>query len=109
MLKDEFNKEFSQMFEMDIYFMQAKVMISEMEQIEISKARYDAGFSTMDYELSQLYPQLTKEQRAELAEEIEEEKTKTSQSLVDAVDGTEIDTMDEGANGVESDVQTEPA
>jgi hypothetical protein len=115
LLKDELNKEFSSSFEMDIFFMSPKVMVSEMEQIELSKARYDAGFSTMDYELSQIYPQLTAEQRVELAESIEEEKQGKQKQVVDMVDGadqedevpedafTEADGVDNGASS-ESEV-----
>jgi hypothetical protein len=109
MLKDELNKEFSKAFEMDIFFMEPKVMISEMEQIELSKARYDAGFSTMDYELSQIYPQLTAEQREELAAAIELEKQGKQQRMVEDIDGIaeeEEDEEDEDTDGTgsESDV-----
>ncbi len=86
LLRDDLNSEFSPAFEMDIFFMQPKVMITEMEQIEISKARMDAGFSTLDYELSQIYPQLTKEQREELAEEIQEEKQNNMNKVMGEID-----------------------
>ena len=111
MLKDELNKEFSSNFEMDIFFMNPKVMISEMEQIEISKARLDAGFSTLDYELSQIYPQLTAEQRQELAMNIEEEKNGKQQRVIEMIDGPEgqaeddFTQSDEANDGVESEVQ----
>lgn len=99
MLTAELDREFSKTFEMDIFFMQPKVMISEMEQIEISKARYDAGFSTMDYELSQIYPQLTKQQRAILAKEIKMEQGQKMSSVVDDVDGTEEDDVEDSNEG----------
>lgn len=96
LIKPELDREFSDAFEMDIFFMQPKVMISELEQVEISKARMDAGFSTLDYELSQIYPQLTAEQRAELAASIEAEKKASQQKFIEDIDGVQ---------DVESDVQ----
>lgn len=97
LLRDDLNSEFSPAFEMDIFFMQPKIMISEMEQIEISKARLDAGFSTLDYELSQIYPQLTAEQREELAENIREEKQGNAERAVSKIDELE-DEVEEGSD-----------
>jgi hypothetical protein len=109
MLKDELNKEFSPSFAMDIFFMYPKVMISEMEQVEISKARLDAGFSTMDYELSQIYPQLTTDQRKELAAAIDAEKQASQQKFIREIDGPESEDFtqadEEEDDGMESDIQ----
>ncbi len=91
LLKPEINKEFSAKFEVDVFFQEPKVLITEQEQIDISKARLDAGFSTLKMELEALYPQLNDEQIEELIIEIEAEKTKSQQQTIEEIDGEELE------------------
>lgn len=90
-LKPELNKEFSSQFKVDVYFVEPKVMITEMEQIEISKARLDAGFATLKMELENLYPQLNDEQVKELVLEIEADKQSKQQQTIGEIDGEEVE------------------
>lgn len=87
LLKPELNKEFSAQFEVDVYFVEPKVLITEQEQIDISKARLDAGFSTLKMELENLYPQLNEEQIEELIIDIEEENKKKQEKTIEEIDG----------------------
>jgi len=86
-LKPELNKEFSGQFEVSIYFQDPKVMISEQEQIDISKARLDAGFSTLNMELQEIYPQMKQEQIEDLIEEIETNKAAKQDAVAEQIDG----------------------
>ena len=83
----ELNKEFSPNFEIDVFFMEPKVMITEKEQIEISKARLDAGFSTLEMELQNIYPQMSREQIEELKMAIEEDKAASQAQVAEQIDG----------------------
>jgi hypothetical protein len=98
-LSPEFNKEFSSKFEVDVFFTEPKVMISEQEQIDISKSRLDAGFSTLKMELEAVWPQLNEEQIAELELEIQAEKSNKMAQVVGEIDGGEL----------EPDVQDQPS
>lgn len=100
-LDDELNKDFSEAFEMDIYFKEPKVMLSDKEQVEISKMRLDAGFSTMEMELSVLYPQLTKQQVHELSLELKMEKEESIQSQARMADSELEDEVEDDANEAE--------
>jgi hypothetical protein len=104
MLKPDLNSEFSPTFEVSVFFREPKVMMSEMEQIEISKARLDNGFSTLQRELEILYPQMTKEETIQLRLEIETGKALKQQEFIDDIDQTE-DSVEEN-DGLESDLQS---
>lgn len=90
-LAPDLNRMFSDAFDMDVYFKEPKVMISEMDQIEISRARLDAGFSTLSMELKNIYPQLDEAQIEELAIEIDQEKATKQQSMANQIDGIATD------------------
>jgi hypothetical protein len=104
MIKPELNKEFSPTFEVSVFFREPKVMLSEMEQIEISKARLDNGFSTLQRELEILYPQMTREEVVKLRLEIEASKAIKEQEMIEEIDQTE-DVIEE-EDGLEPDVQS---
>jgi hypothetical protein len=104
MIKPELNKEFSPTFEVSVFFREPKVMMSEMEQIEISKARLDNGFSTLQRELEILYPQMTREEVVKLRLEIEAGKSIREQQQIDEIDQT--DDVIETDNGLESNLQS---
>jgi hypothetical protein len=95
LLQPDFNKEFSRVFEIDIYFTEPKVMFTEQEQIETSKLRLESGFSTLRMELAAIYPQLSADQVEELEMEIEEDKKKKSEDQIEEIDGLEMQTGDE--------------
>lgn len=82
----EFDREFSKNFVVDIYFKEPQVLITEKEQIELSKLRLDSGFSTLKMELKAIYPQLTEEQIDELIVEIENEKANKATMVADSID-----------------------
>lgn len=87
LLQPEFNKEFSKTFDVDIFFTEPKVMITEQEQIETSKLRLESGFSTLKMELAAIYPQLSKDQIEELEMEIEEDKKRKAEDTAAMIDG----------------------
>jgi hypothetical protein len=95
LLQPDFNKEFSRVFEIDVYFTEPKVMFTEQEQIETSKLRLESGFSTLRMELAAIYPQLSADQVEELEMEIEEDKKKKSEDQIEEIDGLEMQTGDE--------------
>lgn len=99
-LADEYNKMFSESFEMSIYFKEPKVMITDKEQIEISKMRMDAGFSTLEMELSAIYPQMTRDQIAQLALDLEMKK---SQSIMEEAEEADEEINGEVVNMAEQD------
>lgn len=107
LLKPEINKEFSQAFEVDVYFTEPKVLITEQEQIEISKARLEAGFSTLKMELEALYPQLNEEQIEELIIEIEAEKQNKQVQTIEGIDGPDMASQDSYNSDEFNDVRKE--
>jgi hypothetical protein len=96
LLKPDFNKEFSKVFEVDVFFTEPKVMITEQEQIETSKLRLESGFSTLRMELAAIYPQLSGDQIEELETEIEEDKRLKSESQIEEIDGSQIEEVEDG-------------
>ena len=74
LLNDEFNREFSETFEVQVIYQEPKVMITDSEKVDLAKKRLEAGFSTLERELAFLYPSMTKDEIAELEIEITHEK-----------------------------------
>lgn len=105
-IRPDMDEEFSSVFEVSVFFREPKVMLSEMEQIEISKARLDAGFSTLQRELEILYPQLSKEEVIELRLEIEGAKALQQKALIDDIDSVEEEQEPEEEDGLESDLDS---
>lgn len=89
-LDADLNKQFSPNFDVDVFFMEPKVMITESEQIDISKKRLDAGFSTLEMELKAIYPQKSNEQILELVDAINEEKVANREAQAADIDGAPI-------------------
>ena len=90
-ITSELNREFSKDFEVDVMFMEPKVMITELEQIEISQKRMAAGFSTLEMELTHIYPQKNADQITELVFAIEDEKAKARQTQAEGIDGLPVE------------------
>lgn len=74
LLADEFNKEFSPTFEVQVIYQEPKVLITDSEKVDLAKKRLESGFSTLQRELAFLYPAMTKDEIAELELEITQEK-----------------------------------
>ena len=86
-IKPELNQEFSEDFEITVFFREPKVITSEKEQIELSTLRIESGFSTLKRELAMLYPQMSDEEILDLMNEIREEKQSNMDRAVGAIDG----------------------
>jgi hypothetical protein len=66
--------QFSESFDLSILFREPKVIISERDQIEISKLKLEAGLTTLKRELQVLNPEFTDEEIEQLMQDIREEK-----------------------------------
>lgn len=75
MLNPEVDFEFSPDFEILIQFRDPKVMMTEEQQLEVSKKRIDYGFSTLRRELDKLYPEMKDTEIDALVIEIKSERT----------------------------------
>jgi hypothetical protein len=91
LLSPDCNKEFSKQFEVNIQYQEPKIVISEREQIEISKLRIDAGLTTKRRELQKMHPDLDELDIDELLKEIEEEKSNANISMIEDVNRGEDD------------------
>lgn len=94
MLADEFNKEFSPTFEVQVIYQEPKVLITDSEKVDLAKKRLDAGFSTLERELAFLYPAMTKDEISELALEISQEKEFNMQLQVSQFNGVDNSSLE---------------
>ena len=69
-LAPKYNMEFSRDMEVSIGFQEPKVMVTDREKVELAKMRLDADLSTLEQELTYIYPQKNAEQIEILLEEI---------------------------------------
>ena len=97
-LNPKYNLEFSPTFELSIFYKEPRVTMSEKEKIEVSKAKLDAGFSTLNRELKSLYPEYSEDQIADLEQEIRAEK---QSSVVN-----QMETLMGGSNGMQREDET---
>jgi hypothetical protein len=74
MLNDDFNREFSSSFELDIIYREPKVIISERELIELESMKLSHGFTTRKRVLQALYPDMDDFGIEELMRELDEEE-----------------------------------
>lgn len=86
-IKEELDMEFSEDFEVTVFFREPKVLTSEKEMFELAKSRIDSGFSTLKRELAILYPQMGDEEIIELMNEIREEKAENQNAMVEEING----------------------
>ncbi len=82
LLAPKYNREFSNAFELTIIFREPRTILSEKDQIEISKMRIDNGFSTLTRELQVMYPDYDFDEIVDLILEIKKEKMESMQSVV---------------------------
>jgi hypothetical protein len=78
-LSEEFNKEFSQSFEIQVIFQEPKALVSDQEKVDLAKKRLESGFSTLARELAFLYPHMSREEIANLEQEILDERDMIAQ------------------------------
>lgn len=105
-IKPELDAEFSPTFEINVFFREPQVMISEREKIEIADLRLKSGFSTLARELAYLYPQMSKEEIVELELAIKAEQSASAVGMVEEFNQTE-DEMDEDEQEDEEDSEEE--
>ena len=76
-LAPAYNMEFSKDFTVALQLQEPKVTMTAMEQVELSKKKIDAGFTTLRRELYTMYPDFNDEEIDKLLSEIEQEKSKS--------------------------------
>jgi len=98
-LSPECNREFSKNLEVDVMYQEPKVIISEREQIELSKMKMDAGLTTKRRELQKLNPDMGEDSLDKLMLDIEMDSSRKKELMIQDVERDSIVTHDHKGTG----------
>lgn len=98
LLTPDLNAEFSPDFSVALQLQEPKVTVTALEQVQLSKAKIDNGFSTTRRELYTMYPDFNDDEIEKLLLEIEKEKQSSKNYNLGLLPS------DEEMNGLEPEV-----